>query len=41
MLFESATECSKLKRFIASANEENFDRLEAHLAQRVSIEGKT
>ncbi|MDZ4287409.1 MAG: SRPBCC family protein [Prosthecobacter sp.] len=31
MLFESAEEVTKLKTFITSANEENFDRLEAHL----------
>jgi uncharacterized protein YndB with AHSA1/START domain len=36
MLFESAEEVTKLKNFIAQANEQNFDRLEAHLAQRPS-----
>ncbi len=34
MLFESAEEVAKLKSFIASANEENFDRLEALLTER-------
>jgi uncharacterized protein YndB with AHSA1/START domain len=33
MLFDSAAEMSKLKGFIVDANEENFDRLEAHLAK--------
>jgi hypothetical protein len=32
MLFESRAESAKLKGFIAEANEQNFDRLEAHLA---------
>lgn len=32
MRFESAAEVAKLKSFIAGANEQNFDRLEAHLA---------
>jgi uncharacterized protein YndB with AHSA1/START domain len=32
MCFESADEVAKLGKFIAAANEENFDRLEAHLA---------
>ena len=31
MLFESVDECVKLRSFIADANEQNFDRLEAHL----------
>ena len=32
MLFESAVEFAKVKGFIAVANEQNFDRLAAHLA---------
>jgi uncharacterized protein YndB with AHSA1/START domain len=31
LLFDSADEVTKLKSFISAANEENFDRLEAHL----------
>lgn len=31
MLFETAAECDKFKRFAVGANEENFDRLEAEL----------
>ncbi len=33
MVFESAAECDKVKTFVASANEQNFDRLEAELAK--------
>ena len=33
MLFESADEVAKIGRFIHQANEENFDRLAAHLAR--------
>jgi uncharacterized protein YndB with AHSA1/START domain len=33
MLFDSATECAKVRSFIAVANEQNFDRLEAHLGK--------
>lgn len=33
MLFASAAECDRVKRFIIVANEQNFDRLAAHLAQ--------
>jgi len=33
MLFDSATECDRVKRFIIGANEQNFDRLAAHLAK--------
>jgi uncharacterized protein YndB with AHSA1/START domain len=33
MRFESADEVAKLGKFIAEANEQNFDRLEAHLAR--------
>ena len=32
MVFESAAEVAKLRGFIAAANEQNFDRLETHLA---------
>lgn len=31
MLFESVSECDRVKRFITDANEQNFDRLAAHL----------
>ncbi|HXV28328.1 MAG TPA: SRPBCC family protein [bacterium] len=31
MLFSSASECAKFKNFVPEKNEENFDRLEAHL----------
>lgn len=31
MLFDTAEECDKLKRFVVDKNEENFDRLEAEL----------
>lgn len=34
MLFDTAAEVSRLRKFIALANEQNFDRLAAHLAQR-------
>jgi uncharacterized protein YndB with AHSA1/START domain len=33
MLFESAAECGKVKKFAVEANEQNFDRLEAELAK--------
>jgi hypothetical protein len=33
MLFESAAECDKVKKFAVEANEQNFDRLEAELAR--------
>lgn len=33
MVFDSADEVAKLGEFIAAANEQNFDRLAAHLAQ--------
>lgn len=33
MLFSSAAEVAKLKGFITEANEQNFDRLETHLAK--------
>lgn len=32
MVFDSAAEVTKLKGFITEANEQNFDRLETHLA---------
>ncbi|WP_410000402.1 SRPBCC family protein [Gemmata sp. SH-PL17] len=32
MVFESATEFAKIKDFVIPANEQNFDRLAAHLA---------
>ncbi len=35
MLFETAAECERVKPFVAVANEENLDRLEAHLANRL------
>ena len=33
MLFESASECDRIKRFAVEANEQNLDRLEAELAR--------
>jgi uncharacterized protein YndB with AHSA1/START domain len=33
MVFDSAADCEPIKRFIADANEQNFDRLAAHLAR--------
>ncbi len=33
MRFESAAECDKVKAFAVEGNEQNFDRLEAHLAK--------
>ena len=33
MLFESAVECEKVRKFAVDANEQNFDRLEAQLAK--------
>ena len=38
MRFESAAEVTALREFIAKANEENFDRLAAHLAALVGKE---
>ncbi|TDU70650.1 uncharacterized protein YndB with AHSA1/START domain [Prosthecobacter fusiformis] len=38
MLFESPAEAEKLRSFITAANEENFDRLEAHLSSHVSAD---
>jgi uncharacterized protein YndB with AHSA1/START domain len=34
MAFASAEECAKVRDFVLPANEENFDRLAAHLAGR-------
>ncbi|AWI26986.1 SRPBCC family protein [Flavobacterium pallidum] len=31
MIFETATECEKLKKFVVDKNEENFDRLQREL----------
>ena len=31
MLFESIEECEKIRKFVVPANEQNFDRLAAHL----------
>jgi len=33
MLFASAEECNKIKRFVVDKNEENFDRLEIELTK--------
>ena len=38
VLFESAAECGKVRSFISEANEQNFDRLKAHLAKMASTE---
>ena len=35
MLFTSAEECAKLKKFVVDKNEENFDRLENELTRMV------
>jgi hypothetical protein len=35
MLFTSAEECNKIKRFVVDKNEENFDRLEIELTKMV------
>jgi len=35
MLFASAEECNKIKRFVVDKNEENFDRLEIELTKIV------
>ena len=35
MLFDSVEECEKVKSLIQAANEQNFDRLEQHLATSV------
>jgi hypothetical protein len=31
MIFNSAEECEKVKRYVVKGNEQNFDRLEAEL----------
>lgn len=33
MLFESAAECDRVRRYVVEANEQNLDRLEAELAR--------
>lgn len=33
MLFESAAECDRIRRYVGEANEQNLDRLEAQLAK--------
>ena len=33
MLFESPAECDRVRAFVGAANEQNFDRLEAQLAE--------
>jgi uncharacterized protein YndB with AHSA1/START domain len=33
MRFDSVSECDRVRRFIIEANEQNFDRLAAHLAR--------
>lgn len=33
MIFDSVSDCEPIKRFIVEANEQNFDRLAAHLTQ--------
>lgn len=35
MLFTSAEECNKIKRFVVDKNEENFDRLETELSKMI------
>lgn len=35
-IFDSATECNKVKPFVIDKNEENFDRLEKELASMIS-----
>ena len=35
MLFETADECNKLKKFVPEKNEENFDKLEAELRSMI------
>lgn len=36
MCFDDPAECATMRPFIAPANEENFDRLAAHLARTIS-----
>ena len=33
MLFETADECNKIKKFVVDKNEENFDKLETELTR--------
>jgi len=33
MLFNTATECKKLKKFVVDKNEEHFDKLERELSK--------
>ena len=35
MLFETADECNKLRKFVPEKNEENFDKLEAELRSMI------
>jgi uncharacterized protein YndB with AHSA1/START domain len=35
MRFDSAAECAKVRSFVTPANEQNFDRLQAHLADSI------
>ncbi len=35
MIFTSADECNKVKKFVVDKNEENFDRLETELAKMI------
>ncbi len=37
MLFTSADECNKLKKFVVDKNEENFDRLENELTKMTGV----
>lgn len=37
MLFSSAEECNKVKKFAVDKNEENFDKLEVELTKMISI----
>ena len=38
MIFDSAGECNKLKKYVVDKNEENFDRLEKELTKMISQE---
>lgn len=40
MVFETAEECARVKPFVAEANEQNFDRLEALLAEITPRKGE-
>jgi uncharacterized protein YndB with AHSA1/START domain len=40
MLFESAEECNKLKKFVPEKNEENFDKLEDELRDMIDTASK-